>query len=1115
MATHPSSAALVLARTVRVLICAATVFAGLILVGAETAPPPAVTSVLKDHCLSCHNREKQKGSVDLSQPAAAWSSALLQQMHAVLDQGDMPPATQRQPTAQQRKDLLAWVDGRLHQVASATAGDPGPVSWRRLTRGELDRMVRDLTGHELRPSRSFPADNYGGEGFANVGSVQYGLTGPVLDLYLRAFDEIAAHALFAPDGTLAFTADLAPERSARIGSLQAEIEEHQARVMGLFYRNDPKIFLGKLVDIRDLAGAFNGLDTAAVVPAYLRVLWQLHASGPPSEPAITAAVEREKLNPQFFAWLRSTVGKAPALVLPTSTGDSIPALTTAMETLAATVTKRQGTEPAVVSGQAITWRISGAPPQPNAKKDAKKPAKPAKKPDPPVTALVTVVPLGDQPSDLNESWHLRLVDPRLVITDPIDDAEPAAAPEKPESALPGEALVLPDQSNKAAQPAATKPPRSISVRDLIPTLAGARWIAVDGQPALECTTAQVITIPLAKAGLTGGEFVQFSTTVRRCESRVLLQVAAAAIAKTDSKAAPAAIAWVFSEKSGEAQSKRVEAAKAAHGLPWPRLAPAPLSYIDGNSRGGVPREIRFQRGDQAMKQYLLSPAEAARVDERWRYLFLVSDEPAVGLDTFLHVQEVDTLDPAAQAAALAKRKSDSGLWGEVPKALDARLAFYRQRIIDHDALWRARTLTALNDFACRAWRRPLRPAEERQFAERFDALRAAGRHQEDILRWQIARILLSPRFLFRVEPRGGDGSERPLNAWELATRLSLFLWSSLPDGELHRAATDGSLLKPGGLAAQAKRMLADPRADALAAEFFGQWLGFTGFDQATGGPDRSVFPDFSPEIRTSMHGEAMAFFGDLVAGDRDVRSIVSAEYTFLDDRLRSYYGISAPSGGSASSAATGAAVAFTRTPVTGVGRGGVLGMGAVLVQTSRLRRTSPVLRGQWVVKDLLGLHLPPPPADVPQIPDQPDADGMSVRERLRKHRESAACATCHARIDPYGFALESFDASGRRLSAEHRAKIEPERLPDGTELADADSLRRYLMGQQDRLVTSLAKRLVGYALGREVRISDQALIEQMRSAAAAGGYRFSTLVSAIVTSRQFSHRRDAREEDLK
>ncbi|GDY11838.1 hypothetical protein LBMAG53_07160 [Planctomycetota bacterium] len=1100
----------------RAMVGALAMLASSFLVGAETAPPPAVARVLQEHCLSCHNRDKQKGSVDLSLPAAAWSAALLHQLHAVLDQGDMPPSTQRQPTAEQRKDLLSWVDGRLHQVASATAGDPGPVSWRRLTRGELDRMVRDLTGQALHPSRSFPADNYGGEGFANVGSVQYGLTGPVLDLYLRAFDEVAAHALFAPDGTLAFTADLAPERSARIGTLQAEIEEHQARVMGTFYRNDPKIFLGKLADIRDLAGAFGGLDTAAVAPAYLRVLWQLQASGPLSDQAIAAAMEREKLNPQFFAWLRSAVGKAPALVLPTPTGDSTPALTTAMDTLVATVTKRQVTETAVIGGQAITWKISGAPPQPPPKKDPKKPAKPAKKPEPPVMAQCTVVPLGDQPGDLREPWQLQLIDPRLVIANPIDDAEPAVVAEKPESVLPGETPAPTDLANKPPLTPPAKPPRSVSLRELIPSPAGAKWIEIDGKPALECTSAQAIAIPLAKAGLTGGEFIQFSATIRRCESRVLLQVSVA-IGKPDSKAVPAAVAWVLSEKNGEAQRKRIEAATAGHGLSWPKLAPAPLSYIDGNSRGGVPREIRFQRGDQAMKKHLLSPTEAAQVDERWRYLFLVSDEPAFGLDAFLHAQEVNGLDPAAQAAELAKRKSDQGFWGEVPKALDARLAFYRQRIIDHDALWRTRALTALNDFASRAWRRPLRPAEERQFAERFDALRAAGRHQEDILRWQIARILLSPYFLFRVEPRGGDGSERPLSSWELATRLSLFLWSSLPDAELRRAAGDGSLLKPDGIAAQAKRMLADPRSDALAAEFFGQWLGFSGFDEASGGPDRSVFPDFSPEIRASMHGEAMAFFGDLVAGDRDIRSIVNAEYTFLDDRLRTYYGATAPSGGSGNSTgtATGAAVVFTRTAVASVGRGGVLGMGAVLVQTSRLRRTSPVLRGQWVVKDLLGLHLPPPPADVPLIPDQPDADGMSVRERLRKHRESAACATCHARIDPYGFALEGFDASGRRLSAERRAKIEPERLPDGTELADADALRRYLMGQQDRLVTNIAKRLVGYALGREVRISDQALIEQMRSAAATGGYRFSTLVQTIVTSRQFSHRRDAREEDLK
>ena len=272
------------------------------------------------------------------------------------------------------------------------------------------------------------------------------------------------------------------------------------------------------------------------------------------------------------------------------------------------------------------------------------------------------------------------------------------------------------------------------------------------------------------------------------------------------------------------------------------------------------------------------------------------------------------------------------------------------------------------------------------------------------IRALIARILVSPAFLYRVETVA-RGPEKPLNGWELASRMSFFLWSSIPDDELRRAAAAGELSNPEMLAKQVKRMTADPKARRLATEFFGQWLGFYHFDEYRG-VDTGRFPEFTDEVKSAMYDEAVSTFEYIVRQDRPVKEILYADYTFLNKPLAKFYGSRGRQVDGRSGEGDGA---------NAFDRGGALRLGAVLTTTSAPLRTSPVKRGDWVLRRILGTPTPPPPADAGTIPGDDKAfNGLTLRERLAQHKRNATCANCHLRIDPLGFPLEGFDAVGRR-----------------------------------------------------------------------------------------------------
>jgi hypothetical protein len=401
-------------------------------------------------------------------------------------------------------------------------------------------------------------------------------------------------------------------------------------------------------------------------------------------------------------------------------------------------------------------------------------------------------------------------------------------------------------------------------------------------------------------------------------------------------------------------------------------------------------------------------------------------------------------------------------------------------------------------FASRAWRRPLTVAETASLRTFYQRTRTAkGLDHDAAIRALLARVLVSPAFLYRVET-DAPGPERPLNGFELASRMSFFLWSSIPDDELRRAAAAGELSRPALLARQVKRMTADPKARRFATEFFGQWLGFYQFDEYRG-VDTGRFPEFTDEVKSAMYDEAISTFEHIVRRDRPVSEVLAADYTFLNKPLAKFYGIDRNVTSADRVELVEGASAFNR--------GGALRLGSVLTTTSAPLRTSPVKRGDWILRRILGTPTPPPPADAGNIAaDDRTFNGLTLREKLAEHKRDATCANCHLRIDPLGFPLESFDAVGRARAtyADGKPVDVTGEFADKTTIVGPDGLLRYLQEHDKQVVTTLAKKMIGYALGRTVRGSDRALIEAM--ARAGGRASVSDLAVTIVTSRQFRNR---------
>ena len=1077
--------------------------------GARAKPRAAIPSppleTFKEYCFECHGTDKPKAELSIerlvgnSTPAsmaAAWQD--WEKIAEMLETGAMPPEEATLfPNDQERTAAVSWIRSSLKAYETDHAGDPGRVTIRRLTSAEYAYAIRDLTGIDIKVGVDASSDSVGGEGFANFGDVQF-VQDASVERYLEAAKQIADHAIVGA-GRLEFYPDPGKtglELSAlkRIQQLYADkgfrvVSGEGGRPFGLdrygkaFYvawhykhraaLGDPRATLRGLAEKEGIPGRFAEHIWTAVNKPNTGYPTRMTVDGWKKLPAPTADVaasvararagcdELYKALTTWPSWFFSRGDLAAG-----GAGDESP-LVFDDTTL--------GAEPR----HSYTYGLG-----PRAGRGRGAPMAQAAGPS---TVYLTFTSLNPTPGVTPVIiWR----NPRVVIR-----AAPAGGRGAP---------VAGGRGRGAAGPIlATHSLRSLLPADAASALSFGK--SPDGSTvgpddfAITATTSFTLQPPDA------GNVAEFQAEAELGHDRNAV-VRVTISDRADGSARDANQRVIFGDPAS-AGYRTFRAGMAeyvsllppnSHGEPNPAdkdPVPAPFdNTYNSPEHDAFVLKVKYQRNDEFFTNNIVDGADRTRLDQAWNDLFgsWPYHEAYLGM-------LADHFGFALDGASI--RDMTPGRIAALPAAARPHVTSLRAH---YDAVTKAQTLAqpghvadALT-FASRAWRRPLTAAEKADLRAFYQKSRShTGLDHEASIRALLARILVSPAFLYRVETVA-SGPEKPLNGWEMASRLSFFLWSSIPDDELRRAAAAGELSNPAMLAKQVKRMTADPKARRLATEFFGQWLGFYHFDEYRG-VDTGRFPEFTNEVRASMYDEAISTFEYIVRQQRPVKEILYADYAFLNKPLAKFYGIQADVKSTDTVEKVDGARAFDR--------GGALRLGAVLTTTSAPLRTSPVKRGDWVLRRILGTPTPPPPADAGTIPaDDQTFQGLTLRQRLAQHKRNATCASCHVRIDPLGFPLEGFDAVGRtrRTYADGKAVDVTGEFADKTTIVGADGLLSYLRSQDKKVMTTLSRKMLGYALGRTVTASDRPLIGDMT--AAGGEASFADLAAKIVTSRQFRNR---------
>jgi hypothetical protein len=409
--------------------------------------------------------------------------------------------------------------------------------------------------------------------------------------------------------------------------------------------------------------------------------------------------------------------------------------------------------------------------------------------------------------------------------------------------------------------------------------------------------------------------------------------------------------------------------------------------------------------------------------------------------------------------------------------------------------------TIISTLVKHAFRRPAQPSEVASLMEFYQAGRTDGGTFDDGIEAALQRVLADPEFVYRLEPepaRLAAGKSYRISDLALASRLSFFLWSSVPDDELIDIAAQGKLKEPAVLEKQVRRMLADPKSEALISNFTGQWLSVRSLK--TSEPVVNLFPDFDDNLRAAFQREAELFFGSIVREDRSILDLLTGDYTFVNERLAKHYGIPNVYGPQ-----------FRRVtlPAELDTRRGLLGKGALLTVTSNAARTSPVARGKWFLQTFLGVSPPDPPPNVPAIKEQPvdttgNAKPPTMRQTMEAHRTNPVCASCHKIFEPMGLALENFDAVGAWRTLDGDSPIDASGvLVDGTKIDGVVGLRDSLVRRSDQFVRVVTEKMLTYALGRGLEYQDMPMVRSIVHDAGAGKYKFTSIMMGIVKSAPF------------
>jgi hypothetical protein len=402
----------------------------------------------------------------------------------------------------------------------------------------------------------------------------------------------------------------------------------------------------------------------------------------------------------------------------------------------------------------------------------------------------------------------------------------------------------------------------------------------------------------------------------------------------------------------------------------------------------------------------------------------------------------------------------------------------------------------MTPLARRAYRRQPTSEEIGKLTAIFSKARTAGYNPLQSLQFTVQAMLVSPQFLFRIEKDPAAGETAQVSENELASRLSFFLWSSVPDEELLQLAEQNKLRSPGELSRQIKRMIADAKAESFSKNFAGQWLEIRSLDAAK--PDVTKFPTWNNDLKEDMETETRMFFEAVLRENRPISDFIDAKYTFLNDRLAAHYGVEGIVGPQ-----------FRRVELTTDQRGGVLTHASVLTVTSYPARTSPVLRGKFILDNVLGTPPPPPPADVPALDEDQIGKAGSLRQQMEKHRTAPICASCHSKMDPLGFGLENYNAIGQWRVKDGEFPLEiGGKLPSGQEFQTPAAMKAILLrDDMQEFARNIAEKMLTYSIGRGIDGTDRPFIKEIVDKMEASEYRFQTLVESIVQSLPFQARR--------
>ncbi len=1083
-------------------------------VGQATAAP--VPGVFEKYCVECHGHEKPKAGLNiarlLAQPSVGPHAEAWDKIAEMLETAEMPPADAPQlPSDPERKTAAAWVRSTLKNYETAHAGEPGRVTVRRLTSGEYAYAIRDLTGIDIAVGIDASSDSVGGEGFTNFGDVQF-VQDASIERYLEAAKAVADHAVIGA-GPLQFYSDP--------GKTGLELSALN-RIADLYAAKGFRVVSGE-------GGGPMGLDRYG--KAFFVAWYYQHRVALGDRAAtLRSLAAKEGIAGRFAEHLWSVVNRAGLGYPSRDTVDRWKALPAPTADAAASIARaRTGCDE--IQKQLTTWpswffgrgdaAAGGAGDESPLVFDDKSLAV--------ETTHAYVYPLGQRFGRGGRGAPAPAANAPIKVVlnfsniNPLGSTKPVVIWRNPRVITRGASV------GRRGGPAPTAAELNAIARGRGPT--GPILATASLHSLLPADVAAALAFGTSPDGVTLGPddfaatgIVTFELPPAAAGTTAELQVdaelgadrnAVVRVVVADSELVPArgARARAFIGDPASAGYKMFRAGIAEYAALLPPNShgeanpadkdPVPLPFdstFNTPEHDAFVMKVKYQRSDAFFTDFIVDGADRIRLNEAWHdllgswpyhdaYLGMLAEHYGFALQG-RRIQDMDAVQIAAlPAEARPHVVTLRARYGEGAKAL-------RQAEPGHveDAL----------AFASRAWRRPLTGEEKTRLKNFYRRCREANAlEHDDAIRAVLARVLVSPAFLYRVESVA-QRSERPLNGWEMASRLSFFLWSSIPDDELSRAAAAGELSKPALLARQVKRMTADPKARRLATEFFGQWLGFYHFDQFRG-VDTGRFPEFTEEVQAAMYDEAVSTFEYLVRHERPLREMLHADYTFLNQPLAKFYGIETDVKSKDAVIKIDGANAFNR--------GGALRLGSVLTTTSAPLRTSPVKRGDWLLRRILGTPTPPPPADAGSLPGDPKAfGGLTLRARLDEHKRNATCANCHLRIDPLGFPLEAFDAIGRtRATYQDGLAVDVTgEFADKSTIVGAEGLLRYLQSKEPQVMKTLAKKMLGYALGRTVLASDRPLLDELT--AAGGNATFSDLATKIVASRQFRHRQGQDED---